>query len=156
MDLNQVRLLEACHRYLVDRVHIDIKENMLNDKLVFEFNGDFVTFNTYQEVGHCCFYEYELGSYEELENHRSIDVTEILSILNLKSGQIGTLSMLTDITRVRAYIFKILSQADFAKFEKEIKNTNFAYNFRYVENYSYLPCVKIDKDKLFNFVSIIW
>lgn len=155
MELNQIRLLEACHKYLIDRANVNLKETLSNNKLVFEVNGKLVSFTTYQKAKWHSFYEYELGAYSEVEDHTSIDVTDILSILNLETGIASTLSMITDADQVRNYIFKFLSLVDFSRFEKSIKNTEFVYDFRYLENNICLPCTKIDKDTSFNFIGIV-
>lgn len=155
MNLNQIRILEACHRYLIDRVNNKLTKELLNDKLVFKVDNKLVTFDTFQKFSYYYFYEYQLNYYMESETYETIDTQEIFKIVNPGEGHLNTLGMLDDISKVRAHIFKILCQIDFAIFDRQIKTNNFVYNWRYLDNDTVLPIYKVDTDKDFKLISII-
>lgn len=47
MNINEVRILEACHKFLIDLTLF--KDDLENDKLVFRYNGNNIKFDTYQK-----------------------------------------------------------------------------------------------------------
>lgn len=155
MNLNQIRILEACHRYLIDRVNHKLTKELLNDKLVFKVDNKLVTFNTFQKFSNYYFYEYQLSYYMESETYETIDIPEIFNVIKPAEGHLNTLSMLDNISKVRVHIFKILCQIDFGIFDKQIKTNNFAYNWQYLDNDTVLPIYKVDTDKDFELISII-
>ncbi|MEQ9763214.1 hypothetical protein ABPS01_00810 [Streptococcus sp. ZJ151] len=155
MNLNQIRILEACHRYLIDKVNDKLTKELLNDKLVFKVDNKLVTFDTFQKFSSYYFYEYQLGYYMESETYETIDIQKIFKLVNPGEGQLNTLSMLDNISKVRAHIFKILCQIDFDIFDRQIKTNNFVYNWRYLDNDTVLPIYKVETDKDFELISII-
>ena len=62
MDLNKVRLVEACYEYLLDKLAPSVKESFKGSSLVFENNQTMYQFQTFQENPYkATFIEYKLA-----------------------------------------------------------------------------------------------
>lgn len=53
INLNQIRIVEACHKFLIGITPFE--EELQDDTLVYQYQGERVTFDTYQEFDHLSF-----------------------------------------------------------------------------------------------------
>ncbi|HHL9887190.1 TPA: hypothetical protein ACRBUQ_001665, partial [Streptococcus pyogenes] len=73
MDLNQVRLLEACFVYLKTRLDSSMQTELDDSKLFFEVNGNMFTFDTYEtKYDRYDFIENNLGNIEVSVDYKSL------------------------------------------------------------------------------------
>ena len=159
MNLNQIRLLEACHSYLVERTHSSIKEQLVSDKLVFSCNNNFCTFNTYQEMSYnYTFIDYELNSFELREKRREIqDISELYDALKLSGNELSVLSQITNVDTARIQIFKLLSRVDIeplATLYPKLKTDNYIYDVYNLTIDKSFPVYHLSNTASFDLVSI--
>ncbi|WP_244663179.1 hypothetical protein [Streptococcus suis] len=84
MDINQVRILEACHKFLIGITSCE--DTLQDDTLVYLYRGQRITFETYQEYSNLTFTDYSL-QYGRLHGENSYinDRQELVDIFPAKS-----------------------------------------------------------------------
>jgi hypothetical protein len=65
MNLNQIRILETCHKFLIGLT--EFKDELQNDSLVYRFQDKNITFVTYQEYRNLSFIDFNL-KYDYLDD----------------------------------------------------------------------------------------
>ncbi|HGI2571294.1 TPA: hypothetical protein ACJR21_000273 [Streptococcus agalactiae] len=68
MNLNQIRIIEACHKFLIGITNFE--EELQDDVLVYRYKGNLVSFETYQEYEQRSFVDYNL-KYGYLDDTRT-------------------------------------------------------------------------------------
>ena len=159
MDLNKVRLVEACYEYLLDKLAPSVKESFKGSSLVFENNQTMYQFQTFQENPYkATFIEYKLAQFELSEIRKDIrDVNDLYKALQLRDTELSTLANVTDVSVVKALIFKLLSNADLdtlSEIYPDLKEDNIVYNLQILGNNIKFPIYQFSDDSTFRLVAI--
>lgn len=159
MNLNHVRLLEACLSYLIDKVNPDIKDQLSKSTLVFETNGQLYQFRTSQQQSyHGNFVEYLLGSYQLREVRREIsDMYDLYRALDIRDGELLTLKNTGDIALVKSLLFKLLAMAnldDLGSKYPDLKSDTFVYDVTVIGLDKTFSVYQFPADASFRLVSI--
>lgn len=160
MNLNEIRLIEACYNYLVTRTSEKVKEQLLAERLVFENDGNFFVFDTAEDITSICeFIEYKFDLIGLSERKEYIlDYYHLYSALRLKEDQLSILNRTDSIDKVRTQIFKLLINADIENLSKqypEIKKNNFVYKLENLTINQSFPVYKFSDTDSFTLVGII-
>ncbi|WP_203264275.1 hypothetical protein [Streptococcus uberis] len=160
MNLNEIRLIEACYNYLVTRTSEKVKQQLMSERLVVENDGNLLVFNTSEDITSICeFIEYKIDLLGLTERKEYIlDYYHLFSALRLKENQLGILSRLDSVEKVRVQIFKMLINADIDSLKKlypEIKKNNFVYNLENLTINQKFPVYKFSDKDSFTLVGII-
>lgn len=163
MDLNDVRILEACFQYLVKKTVFE--KELKNTKLIFKMNKiDLVTFNTCEINDENLFIEKVLSNdeFDSLKNDSvAIDDYQLLfeafefaknnqRFLNIKSVNTEKQALLI--------IFKLLQQVNINSIKESVgvaKSSLFVYNFENYSNKTAFPIYSMEVNDNFELVSII-
>lgn len=160
MDLNKVRLVEACYEYLLDKLAPSVKESFKGSSLVFENNQTMYLFQTFQENPYkaTTFIEYKLSQFELGEIRKDIkDIYNLYEALQLRDTELSTLVNVTDVSVVKALIFKLLSNADLdtlSEIYPDFKEDNIVYNLQILGNNIKFPIYQFSDDSSFRLVAI--
>lgn len=114
MDLNQVRLLEACFVYLKTRLNSSMQTELDDSKLFFEANGNIFTFDTYEtKCDRYDFVENNLGNIEVSVDYKSLrDVSDLFEATRINEYKAVTLRSINNTDMAKKLIFKSLTQVD--------------------------------------------
>ena len=155
MNINEVRILEACHKFLIDRTLF--KDDLEKDKLVFRYNGNNIKFDTYQKYEKLSFIDYQLkqGYLDDVISY--FDDRKILIDLFPSKEHIRKLSSLDNKSQVRLQIFKLLAQINLEKIPQDcyqIKKDNFGYNFYNFTTKETYPIILFKESDTFELIAI--
>lgn len=140
MNINQVRIFEACHKFLIGITNF--KEEFQDDYLVYLYQGENISFETYQEYEGFSFVDYKL-KYGRLEDVRTyLDDRQDLIDAFPSEEVLRALQRVTSPEQARIQIFKLLSEVNLEILSEKnpnVKKDNFGYgffNFATKEEYS--------------------
>lgn len=110
MNLNEIRILEACHKFLIGLT--EFEEKLQNDSLVYRFQDKNITFVTYQEYRNLSFIDFKL-KHDYLDDSITYldDREELISVFP-SEHELRALNRMSDMEQARVQIFKLLSQAN--------------------------------------------
>ncbi len=156
MNLNEVRVLEACHKFLIGLT--EFEEKLQNDSLVYQFQDKNITFVTYQKCENFMFIDYDLQFDFLRDNPTYIDDLEELINAFPSQHQLKVLNKMSDMEQARVQIFKLLSQANLESLIKNYPNAKkdyFGYQFRNLETKESYPIYLFPENTNFELVAII-
>jgi hypothetical protein len=110
MNLNQIRILEACHKFLIGLT--EFEEKLQNDSLVYRFQDKNITFVTYQKYRNLSFIDFKLRHDYLDDSITYIDDREDLINAFPSQHELRALARVSDPEQARIQIFKLLSQAN--------------------------------------------
>lgn len=157
MNLNEIRILEACHKFLIGLT--DFKDELQDDSLVYRFQGEEISFVTYQKCEDFMFIDYDLQFDFLRDNPTYIDDLEELINAFPSQHQLKVLNKMSDLEQVRMQIFKLLSQVNLESLIKKYPSAKKDYygykfhNFKTNENY---PIYLFPENANFELVAAIW
>ena len=145
MNLNEIRILEACHKFLIGLT--EFEEKLQNDSLVYRFQDKNIMFVTYQEYRNLSFIDFKL-KHDYLDDSITYldDREELISVFP-SEHELRALNRMSDLEQARIQIFKLLSQANLETLTEKNPNAKkdyFGYQFRNLELF----------DKLIKFLHI--
>ena len=157
MNLNQIRILEACHNFLIGLT--EFKDELQNDSLVYRFQDKNITFVTYQEYRDLSFTDYKL-KFDSLHGSiTNIDAREdLIDVLFQSEHELRVLNSISDLEQARIQIFKLLSQANLETLTEKNSNAKkdyFGYQFRNLETKESYPIYLFPENANFEPVAII-
>lgn len=156
MNLNQIRILEACHKFLIGLT--EFEEKLQNDSLVYRFQDKNITFVTYQEYRNLSFIDFKL-KYDYLDDSITyLDDREELISAFPSEHELRALNRVSDMEQARIQIFKLLSQANLESLIKNYPNFKkdyFGYQFRNLETKESYPIYLFPENANFELVAII-
>lgn len=155
MDINQVRILEACHKFLIGIT--DFKEELQDDTLVYQYQGERITFDTYQEFEHLSFVDYKL-KYGYLEDVR-VYLDDRQEIVDAFPGEeyLRALQRVSTPEQARIQIFKLLSEVNLEALtmkNPDVKKDNYGYEFYNFETKESYPIYLFSNNDNFKLVAI--
>ena len=110
MNINQIRILEVCHKFLIGITNF--KEEFQDDYLVYRYQGENISFETYQEYEGFSFVDYKL-KYGRLEDVRTyLDDRQDLIDAFPSEEVLRALQRITSPEQARIQIFKLLSEVN--------------------------------------------
>lgn len=156
MNLNQIRILEACHKFLIGLT--EFEEKLQNDSLVYRFQDKNITFVTYQEYRNLSFIDFKL-KYDYLDDSITYldDREELISVFP-SEHELRALNRMSDMEQARVQIFKLLSQANLETLTEKNPNAKkdyFGYQFRNLETKESYPIYLFPENANFELVAII-
>ncbi|WP_243091736.1 hypothetical protein [Streptococcus dysgalactiae] len=159
MDLNQVRLLEACFVYLKTRLDSSIQTELDDSKLFFEVNGSVFTFVTYEtKYDRYDFIENNLGNIEVSTDYKSLsNAKDLFEATKISDLQVSTLKNLNNIDMAKKLIFKTLTQVDLKNLKgkhPDFKTNNFAYNVHDLTLNKHFSCYQFSENDSFKLIAI--
>ncbi len=159
MNLNQVRLLEACYTYLLNKTCERVKKELAGCKMVFSFNNSLLTFKTYEtKYDSYDFVENVLGELEQSVDYRSLsNVKEIYNAINVNNYKLESLRMIEEPEIAKKIIFKLLTQVDLESLEQnypEIKANNFIYEVHNLTINANFACMQLPKNATLELIAI--
>lgn len=157
MNLNQIRILEACHKFLIGLT--EFKDELQNDSLVYRFQDKNITFVTYQEYRNLSFIDFIL-KYDYLDDSITYldDRVDLISAFP-NEHELRALNRMSDLEQVRIQIFKLLSQANLETLTEKNSNAkkdNFGYQFRNLETKESYPIYLFPENAKFELIAAIW
>lgn len=156
MNLNQIRILEACHKFLIGLTKFE--EKLQNDSLVYRFQDKNIMFVTYQEYRNLSFIDFKL-KYDYLDDSITyLDDREKLISVFPSEHELRALNRMSDMEQARVQIFKLLSQANLESLIKKYPNAKkdyFGYQFRNLETKESYPIYLFPENANFELVAII-
>lgn len=157
MNLNEIRILEVCHKFLIDLT--EFKDELQNDSLVYRFQDKNITFVTYQEYRNLSFIDFRLR-YDHLDDSITyIDDREDLINAFPSQHELRALARISDLEQARIQIFKLLSQANLEILTEKNSNAKkdyFGYQFRNLETKESYPIYLFPENTNFELVAIMW
>ena len=159
MNLKQVRLLEACYAYLLNKIYEPVKKELADCKMVFEFNHSLLTFKTYEEkYDEYDFIEKELGELElKLDCCLLTKPGDIYDALDITNFKLQALKEIDDPEIAKKIIFKLLTQADLESLEQsypEIKANDFIYEVHNLTINANFACMKLPGNATLELIAI--
>lgn len=155
MNLNQIRIIEACHKFLIGITNFE--EELQDDVLVYRYKGNLVSFETYQEYEQRSFVDYNL-KYGYLDDTRTyIDDRADLIAAFPSEEHLRVLQRVNDAEQARVQIFKLLSQVNLDSLSEKnshIKKDNFGYDFFNFATKEEYPVYLFSDDESFELVAI--
>lgn len=155
MNLNQIRILEACHKFLIGLT--EFEEKLQNDSLVYRFQDKNITFVTYQKYRNLSFIDFKL-KYDYLDDSITyLDDREELISAFPSEHELRALNRVSDMEQARIQIFKLLSQANLESLIKNYPNSKkdyFGYQFRNLETKESYPIYLFPENANFELVAI--
>lgn len=155
MNLNQIRIIEACHKFLIGITNFE--EELQDDVLVYRYKGNLVRFETYQEYEQRSFVDYNL-KYGYLDDTRTyIDDRADLIAAFPSEEHLRALQRVNDAEQARVQIFKLLSQVNLDSLSEKnshIKKDNFGYDFFNFATKEEYPVYLFSDDESFELVAI--
>ena len=157
MNLNQIRILETCHKFLIGLT--EFKDELKNDSLVYRFQDKNITFVTYQEYRNLSFIDFNL-KYDYLDD----SITYLDNRVDLISAfpnehELRALNRLSDLEQARIQIFKLLSQANLETLTEKNSNDKkdyFGYEFSNPETKESYPIYLFPENANFELIAAIW
>lgn len=156
MNLNQIRILEACHKFLIGLT--EFEEKLQNDSLVYRFQDKNILFVTYQEYRNLSFIDFKLKSDYLDDSITYIDDREDLINAFPSQHELRALARVSDLEQARIQIFKLLSQANLEILTEKNSNAKkdyFGYQFRNLETKESYPIYLFPENANFKLVAII-
>ncbi|NQO51083.1 hypothetical protein HO964_09155 [Streptococcus suis] len=155
MDINQVRILEACHKFLIGIT--SCKDTLQDDTLVYLYRGQRITFETYQEYSNLTFTDYSL-QYSRLHGENSYinDRQELVDIFPSEE-HLRALQRISDADQARIQIVKLLTQINLEVLSSKysvLKKDNFGYDFYNFETKESYPIYLFSDNDNFELVAI--
>ncbi|HEP1504290.1 TPA: hypothetical protein VCK39_001444 [Streptococcus pyogenes] len=159
MDLNQVRLLEACFVYLKTRLDSSMQTELDDSKLFFEVNGNMFTFDTYEtKYDRYDFIENNLGNIEVSVDYKSLrEVSDLFEATKINEHQSVTLRNIDNTDMAKKLIFKTLTQVDLKNLKgkyPDFKTNNFAYNVHDLTLNKHFSCYQFLENDSFKLIAI--
>lgn len=156
MNLNQIRILEACHKFLIGLT--EFEEKLQNDSLVYRFQDKNIMFVTYQEYRNLSFIDFKL-KHDYLDDSITYldDREELISVFP-SEHELRALNRMSDLEQARIQIFKLLSQANLETLTEKNPNAKkdyFGYQFRNLETKESYPIYLFPENANFELVAII-
>lgn len=156
MNLNEIRILEACHKFLIGLT--EFEEKLQNDSLVYRFQDKNITFVTYQEYRNLSFIDFKL-KHDYLDDSITYldDREELISVFP-SEHELRALNRMSDMEQARVQIFKLLSQANLEILTEKNPNAKkdyFGYQFRNLETKESYPIYLFPENANFELVAII-
>lgn len=157
MNLNQIRILETCHNFLIGLT--EFRDKLQNDSLVYRFQDKNITFVTYQEYRNLSFIDFKLR-YDYLDDSITY-IHDREDLINAFPSQheLRALARVSDPEQARIQIFKLLSQANLETLTEKNPNAKkdyFGYQFRNLETKESYPIFLFPENANFELVAIIW
>lgn len=156
MNLNQIRILEACHKFLIGLT--EFEEKLQNDSLVYRFQDKNIMFVTYQEYRNLSFIDFKLKSDYLDDSITYLDDREELISVFPSEHELRALNRMSDMEQARVQIFKLLSQANLETLTEKNPNAKkdyFGYQFRNLETKESYPIYLFPENANFELVAII-
>ena len=156
MNLNQIRILEACHKFLIGLT--EFEEKLQNDSIVYRFQDKNILFVTYQEYRNLSFIDFKLKSDYLDDSITYIDDREDLINAFPSQHELRALARVSDLEQARIQIFKLLSQANLEILTEKNSNAKkdyFGYQFRNLETKESYPIYLFPENANFKLVAII-
>ena len=156
MNLNQIRILEACHKFLIGLT--EFEEKLQNDSLVYRFQDKNIMFVTYQEYRNLSFIDFKLKSDYLDDSITYLDDREELISVFPSEHELRALNRMSDLEQARIQIFKLLSQANLEILTEKNSNAKkdyFGYQFRNLETKESYPIYLFPENANFELVAII-
>jgi len=159
MNLNEIRILEACHEYLISLTKFNNELNSALKKchLVYRFQDKNITFMTYQSYRGSSFIDFRLGDYRLDTSITHINDREDLINAFPSQRELRTLAEISNLEQFRIQMFKLLTQVNLETLiEKNpnAKKDNFVYWFRNLETKEKYPIYLFPEDANFELVAI--
>lgn len=156
MNLNEIRILEACHKFLIGLT--EFEEKLQNDSLVYRFQDKNITFVTYQKYRNLSFIDFKL-KHDYLDDSITYldDREELISVFP-SEHELRALNRMSDMEQARIQIFKLLSQANLEILTEKNPNAKkdyFGYQFRNLETKESYPIYLFPENANFELVAII-
>ena len=157
MNLNEIRILEACHKFLIGLT--EFEEKLQNDSLVYRFQDKNIMFVTYQEHRNLSFIDFKL-KHDYLDDSITYldDREELISVFP-SEHELRALNRMSDLEQARIQIFKLLSQANLETLTEKNPNAKkdyFGYQFRNLETKESYPIYLFPENANFELVAAIW
>jgi hypothetical protein len=157
MNLNEIRILEACHKFLIGLT--EFEEKLQNDSLVYRFQDKNIMFVTYQEYRNLSFIDFKL-KHDYLDDSITYldDREELISVFP-SEHELRALNRMSDLEQARIQIFKLLSQANLETLTEKNPNAKkdyFGYQFRNLETKESYPIYLFPENANFELVAAIW
>ena len=157
MNLNEIRILEACHKFLIGLT--EFEEKLQNDSLVYRFQDKNIMFVTYQEYRNLSFIDFKL-KHDYLDDSITYldDREELISVFP-SEHELRALNRMSDLEQARIQIFKLLSQANLETLTEKNPNPKkdyFGYQFRNLETKESYPIYLFPENANFELVAAIW
>lgn len=154
MNLNHIRILESCHKFLNGITQFE--QEFETDSLVYRYRDRLISFDTYQEADDLAFVDYNLES--GYMNSSTVTLARKDLIAAFPSEEIlRALQRLTSPEQARIQIFKLLSQVDvetLAGLYPNVKTDSFGYSFFDFGINEGLPIYLFRSDDEFELVAI--
>ncbi len=155
MNLNQIRILEACHKFL-NGITL-LKEELQNDNLVYQYNGKTITFDTYQECEQLTFIDYDPKF--EYVNETRVYINDRQNLIDAfpNTHHLRALQKVSDEDQARIQIFKLLLQVNFEVLSEKysnVKKDRFGYDFYNFETKENYPIYLFEDNATFELVAI--
>lgn len=154
MNLNQIRIIEACHKFLIGITNFE--EELQDDVLVYRYKGNLVSFETYQEYEQRSFVDYNL-KYGYLDDTRTyLDDRADLIAAFPSEEHLRALQRVNDAEQARVQIFKLLSQVNLDSLSEKFQHQkdNFGYDFFNFATKEEYPVYLFSDDESFELVAI--
>ncbi|MGV3011497.1 hypothetical protein [Streptococcus thoraltensis] len=155
MNINQIRILEACHKFLSGITSFE--EEFQDDYLVYQYQGENISFDTYQKYETLSFVDYKL-KYGYLDDVRTyLDDRQDLIDAFPSEEHLRTLQRISNAEQARIQIFKLLSQVDLEGLSSkypDLKKDNFGYDFFNSATKEKYPIYLFSEDDTFELVAI--
>ena len=155
MNINQIRILEVCHKFLIGITNF--KEEFQDDYLVYRYQGENISFETYQEYEGFSFFDYKL-KYGRLEDVRTyLDDRQDLIDAFPSEEVLRALQRITSPEQARIQIFKLLSEVNLEILSEKnptVKKDNFGYGFFNFATKEEYPVYLFSEDDNFELVAI--
>lgn len=156
MNLNEIRILEACHKFLIGLT--EFEEKLQNDSLVYRFQDKNITFVTYQKYRNLSFIDFRLR-YDRLDDSITyIDDREDLINAFPSQHELRALARVSDPEQARIQIFKLLLQANLEILTEKNPNAKkdyFGYQYCNLETKESYPIYLFPENANFELVAII-
>ncbi|CYV47612.1 hypothetical protein HO670_07825 [Streptococcus suis] len=155
LNLNQIRIVEACHKFLIGITSFE--EELQDDTLVYQYQGERITFDTYQEYEHLSFVDYKLkfGYLDDVRTY--LDDREELVNAFPTEEHLRALQRVSNPEQARIQIFKLLTEVNLETLTNknpEIKRDNFGYSFFNFATKEEYPIYLFSNDATFELVAI--
>ena len=155
MNINQIRILEVCHKFLIGITNF--KEEFQDDYLVYRYQGENISFETYREYEGFSFVDYKL-KYGRLEDVRTyLDDRQDLIDAFPSEEVLRALQRITSPEQARIQIFKLLSEVNLEILSEKnptVKKDNFGYGFFNFATKEEYPVYLFSEDDNFELVAI--
>ncbi|HGI0800083.1 TPA: hypothetical protein ACJPXW_001038 [Streptococcus pyogenes] len=155
MNINQVRILEVCHKFLIGITNF--KEEFQDDYLVYQYHGENISFETYQQYENLSFVDYKLkyGYLDEVRTY--LDDRQYLIDAFPSEEHLRSLQRISNPKQARIQIFKLLSEVNLDTLSEKysnVKKDSFGYGFFNFATKEEYPIYLFKEDDDFELVAI--